>query len=330
MQILLPIAGLGTRVRPHTHVRPKPMLTLAGKPVLGHLLDYLLQLQPSSIVLVVGERGHLIERYVREHYTVPVHIRVQQQLSGQSHAVKMAEDVLTEPTLIVFGDTLFDAPLDQLTDPAIDGALAVQPVPDPSRFGVVELRDGFITRLIEKPVDAPTNLATIGVYMINDPASLFRAIDAQIAAADALNGEFFLAGALQRLFDAGARFRPVTATGWYDTGTIDAVLDAHRYLLLGNRCEPEQLQEALVIPPCHIDPSARLERSVVGPYVSVGPRAQVRESIVADTIIGQDAIVRGQVLRRSIVGDQAEVAAGASSVNVSDHSSVRPLVTEQP
>lgn len=330
MQILLPIAGLGTRVRPHTHVRPKPMLTLAGKPVLGHLLDYLLQLEPSSIVLVVGERGHLVERYVRDNYSVPLHIRVQQQLSGQSHAVKMAEDVLHEPTLIVFGDTLFDAPLDQLTDPSVDGALAVQPVDDPSRFGVVELQDGYITRLIEKPVNAPSNLATIGVYMVNDPAALLHAIDAQIAEADALKGEFFLAGALQRLFDAGKRFRAVTATGWYDTGTIDAVLDAHRYLLRDSHCEPERTNEALVIPPCHIDPSARLERSVVGPYVSIGPHASVRECVLSDAIVGEGATVRGQVLRRSIVGEQAEIAAGPLSVNVSDHSSLRPTTLDQP
>lgn len=330
MQILLPIAGLGTRVRPHTHVRPKPMFTLAGKPVLGHLLDYLLQLQPSSIVLVVGERGHVIERYVREHYSVPVHIRVQQQLSGQSHAVKMAEDVLTEPTLIVFGDTLFDAPLDQLIDPSVDGAIGVQPVPDPSRFGVIELTDGYITRLIEKPENAASNLATIGVYMINNPTALFAAIDAQIAAGDALKGEFFLAGALQRLFDDGARFRPVTATGWYDTGTIEAVLDTHRHLLLANHNQPEGLNEALLIPPCHIDPTARIDRSVVGPYVSIGPGATVRECVLSDVIIGQGAHVRGQVLRRSIVGDHAELASGPLSVNVSDHSSLRPLGPEQP
>jgi glucose-1-phosphate thymidylyltransferase len=330
MQILLPIAGLGTRVRPHTHVRPKPMLTLAGKPVLGHLLDYLMQLQPSSIVLVVGERGHVIERYVREHYTVPFHIRVQQQLSGQSHAVKMAEDVLTEPTLIVFGDTLFDAPLDQLTDASIDGAIAVQPVPDPSRFGVIELKDGYVSRLVEKPVDAASNLATIGVYMINDPAALFAAIDAQIAAGDALKGEFFLAGALQRLFDAGARFRPVTATGWYDTGTIEAVLDTHRHLLRSSHTEPHDTNEALLIPPCYVDPSARLERSIVGPYVSIGPGASVRECVLSDTIVGLGAQVRGQVLRRSIIGDQAELMSGPLSVNVSDHSSLRPLGADQP
>lgn len=330
MQILLPIAGLGTRVRPHTHVRPKPMLALAGKPVLGHLLDYLLQLQPSSVTLIVGERGHLVERYVREHYTVPLHVRTQQQLSGQSHAIKMAADLITEPVLIVFGDTLFEAPLDQLTNGSVDGTIAVQPVPDPSRFGVVELRDGLITRLIEKPADAPTNLATIGVYMVNDHAGLLDAIDAQIAAADALKGEFYLAGALQRMFDAGDRFRTVTATGWYDTGTIDAVLDTHRYLVRVHASTPPDQPGVLVEPPCHIDPSARLERCVIGPYVSVGANASVRDSVLADTIVGHGAVVRGQVMRRSIIGEHAEIIGQALSYNVADHSSLQSIAPEQP
>lgn len=330
MQILLPIAGLGTRVRPHSYVRPKPMLTLAGKPVLGHLLDYLLQLKPSSVTVIVSERGELVERYIREHYDVPLHVRTQQQLSGQSHAIKMAADLITEPVLIVFGDTLFEAPLDQLTDRSVDGTIVVQPVPDPSRFGVVELRDGLITRLIEKPVDAPTNLATIGVYMVNDHQGLLDAIDAQIAAADALKGEFFLAGALQRMFDAGDRFHAVTATGWYDTGTIDAVLDAHRYLVRTHAGTPPAATDVLVVPPCHIDPTARLERCVVGPYVSIGPSASVRDTVLSDTIVGQGATLRGQVLRHSIVGEFAEITGEARSYNVADHSSIRALAPEQP
>lgn len=330
MQILLPIAGMGTRVRPHTYVRPKPMLVLAGKPVIGHQLDYLIQLAPSSIVLVVGERGEMVEQYVRERYAVPVHVRVQRELAGQSHAIKMAADVLTEPTLIVFGDTLFEAPLDQLADASVDGAIVVQPVPDPARFGVVELRDGFITRLIEKPEGVPpSNLATIGVYFVNDPAALLSAIDAQIAAGDALKGEFYLAGALQRLFDAGKRFRPVTASVWYDTGTIDAILETHRYLLHHHRAEPEGRDDVLVLPPCHIDPSARLERSVIGPYVSVGAGALVSECVLADTIVGQGTTLRAQVLRRSIIGDHADLTGTPLAYNVADHSRVRTLPLEQ-
>jgi glucose-1-phosphate thymidylyltransferase len=215
MQILLPIAGAGTRVRPHTHVRPKPMLTLAGKPVLGHLLDYLQPLTPRSTIIILGERGEQVEAYVRAHYAgMRPRFRMQTELRGQSHAVKMAADLICEPLLIVFGDTLFEAPLDQLTDPSVDGAVVVQPVSDPARFGVVELNgQGLITRYIEKPAQPSTDLASIGVWMFNDPRALLDAIEAQIAAEDALKGEFYLANSLQRLLDAGARFRPVRADG---------------------------------------------------------------------------------------------------------------------
>lgn len=324
MQILLPIAGLGTRVRPHTHVRPKPMLSLAGKPVLGHLLDSLMPLQPSSLILVVGDRGEEIEAYVREHYQVPVHVGVQRELKGQSHAIKQVQEFIREPVLVVFGDTIFDAPLDQVVDPAVDGAIVVQPVDDPSRFGVVELRDGLITRLVEKPLReaAPSHLAVIGVYMLNDFAGLKSAIDAQIAEEDALQGEFFIAGALQRMIDAGARLKSVTAAGWWDTGTIDAVLETHRHLVEQHRKRPQFTPVSVVIEPCYIDPTAKLERCAVGPYVTVGPQAEIADSVLSDTIVGEGARLHGQCLRWSIVGEHAELEAAPLSVNVSDHSTI--------
>ncbi len=322
MQILLPLAGLGTRVRPHTHVRPKPMLSLAGKPVLGHLMDYLMQLNPSSFIIVVGDRGEMIEEYVRGHYSVPVHFRTQTELKGQSHAIKVAADLITEPLLIVFGDSLFSAPLDRLVDSSVDGSLGVKLVDDPSRFGIVELKDGFISKLVEKPKNPPTKLATMGVYMINDHRGLLRAIDEQIAAEDAEKGEFFLAGALQRMIDGGSRFHAVTATGWWDTGTIEAVLDAHRHLVELHRNKPAYNPVATIVEPCYIDPSAKLERCVVGPYVSVGPHTVIVDSIVSDSIIGEGVRLTGQSMKRSIIGDFAELHRAPISYNVSDHSMI--------
>ncbi|HLZ70149.1 MAG TPA: sugar phosphate nucleotidyltransferase [Dehalococcoidia bacterium] len=324
MQILLPIAGAGTRVRPHTHARPKPMLSLAGKPVLGHLLDYLRPLGPSSTIIIVGERGDQVEEYVHANYAA-MHpcFRTQTELKGQSHAIKMAADLIHEPLLIVFGDTLFEAPLELVTDSSVDGAVVVQPVPDPARFGVVELNaDGFITRFIEKPQHPPSNLASIGVWMFNDHQGLLHAIDAQIAEADALKGEFYLAGALQRLLDAGGRFRPVRADGWHDTGTIDAVLETHRYLVEQHRRRPQFTPVAAIVEPCWIDPTAKLERCVVGPYVSIGPRVEIVDSVLSDAIIGEGTRIEGAVLRRSIVGNEAVIELPRRSFNISDHSSL--------
>ncbi len=320
MQILLPLAGLGTRVRPHTHVRPKPMLSLAGKPVLGHLMDYLMQLNPSSFIIVVGERGEMIEAYVREHCSVPVQFRVQTELKGQSHAIRVAADLITEPLLIVFGDSLFSAPLDHLVDSTVDGSLGVQLVDDPRRFGIVELKDGLITELAEKPEHPRSRLATMGVYMINDYRGLLRAIDEQIAAEDAEKGEFYLAGALQRMIDGGSRFHAVTATGWWDTGTIEAVLAAHRHLVEQHRNKPAYNPVATIVEPCYIDATAKLERCVVGPYVTVGPHSAIVDSIVSDSIIGEGVRLTGQSMKRSIVGDYAELHRAPISYNVSDHS----------
>ncbi len=326
MQILLPIAGAGTRVRPHTHARPKPMLSLAGKPVLGHLLDYLQPLRPSSTILIVGERGDQVEAYVRANYaSMNPQFRSQTVLKGQSHAVKMAADLISEPLLIVFGDTLFEAPLEQVTDSSIDGTVVVQPVPDPARFGVVELNEqGFIRRYVEKPQHPPSNLASIGVWMFNDPQRLLAAIDAQIASEDALKGEFYMAGALQRLLDDGCRFRAVSADGWHDTGTIDAVLDTHRYLVERHRRRPEFTPVATIVEPCYIDPTAKLVRCVVGPYVSVGPRAEIVDSVLSDAVVGEGARIEGEVLRRSIIGNEAVIESPPRSFNISDHSALTP------
>jgi glucose-1-phosphate thymidylyltransferase len=322
MQILLPVAGLGTRVRPHTHVRPKPMLSLAGKPVLGHLMDYLMQLNPSSFIVIVGERGEMVERYVRERYSVPAYFRTQTELKGQSHAIKTAADLITEPVLIVFGDSLFEAPLDRLVDSTVDGSLGVKSVADPTRFGIVELKDGFVSKLVEKPDHPQTNLATMGVYMLNDHRGLLQAIDEQIAVEDALKGEFFLAGALQRMIDRGARFHAVTATEWWDTGTIEAVLTAHRHLVERHRNRPAYNPVATIVEPCYIDPTAKLERCVIGPYVTVGPHTVIVDSVVSDSIIGEHVRLTGQSMKRSIIGDYAELLRSPISYNVSDHSTI--------
>jgi glucose-1-phosphate thymidylyltransferase len=298
------------------------MLSLAGKPVLGHLLDSLVPLKPSKLIFIVGERGELVEEYVREHYDIPAEFCVQKEPKGQSHAVKMAAAYISEPLLIVFGDTLFAAPLDQVTDPSVDGSFVVKPVDDPKRFGVVELRDGFVTRLMEKPEVPPSNLAITGVYMFNDYRGLLQAIDDQIASDDAQKGEFFLAGAIQRLIDRGQRFSAVQATEWHDTGTIEAVLDTHRHLVAKHRRHPEFSPVATIIDPCYIDPSAKLERCVIGPYVTVGPHAVITDSVVGDSIIGEEATITGQCMRRSIVGSWAVLESPLLSYNVSDHSSV--------
>jgi len=330
MQILLPIAGMGTRVRPHTHVRPKPMLQLAGKPVIGHLLDYLMPMQPSNVIFIVGERGSLVEAYVRRNYDVPVHFRTQSELKGQSHAVAMAADLITEPVLIIFGDTLFAAPCDELLDLSVDGTIAVHPVDNPARFGVVELKDGLITRLVEKAADPPSNLATIGVYMVNDHRGLLAAIDEQMRAGDALKGEFFLADALQRMVDKGSRLATVAATGWWDTGTIDAVLDTHRHLVEINRTRRERTPDTAVIEPCYIDATARLERCVVGPYVTVGAQTEIRDSVIGDAIIGDGVSIGGQVIRHSIIGNEAILRAAPLAYNISDHAMVRAARSEEP
>ncbi|MFN8558825.1 MAG: sugar phosphate nucleotidyltransferase [Dehalococcoidia bacterium] len=332
MQFIFPMGGRGTRVRPHTHVRPKPLMTIAGKPVLSHILDYLMPLAPSEAIFIVnpGPLGEQVRDFVASAYpALPARFIVQQEARGQAHAVGLAEPYVRERALIMFVDTLFEADLEQLRAPADDGAILTHYVEDPSRFGVVVTEGGRVTRFVEKPSEPVSHDAIIGIYVINHPERLFAAIHMLMERGGARGGEYFLADAAQVMVDEGARFTPVRATAWQDTGTIAAIIgsegppfQAHHYLL--DRCARVEgvVDNSVIVPPVYLPASATVTESVVGPYVSVGDGAVIRRSVLRDTIVGRAALVDGLHLTDSILGDEAIATGRPSELNISDHSSV--------
>lgn len=332
MQILFPMGGRGTRVRPHTHVRPKPLMMVAGKPVLQHIMDYLMDLAPSEFIFITnpGPHGDQVREFVHTTYPgLAARFLVQEQALGQAHAVGLAEPYVHEPVLIMFIDTLFEADLDVLRHPPGDGAVLTHYVADPERFGVVVSEKGYITRFVEKPSEPVSHDAIVGVYVINDPVKLFQAIRALMERGGARAGEYFLADALQMMVDEGARLVPVPATVWQDTGTIEAILgtagppfQAHHYLL-GRSATPEVARErSVIIPPVYLPDSATVVDSVIGPYVSVGEGAVIERSVVRESIIGHGARVEAQILDGSLIGDHAVVTGTPARLNISDHSTV--------
>lgn len=323
MKVIIPVAGLGTRLRPHTYSKPKPLVHVAGKPVLGHVIDFLRPLNIEELIFITGYLGEQIEEYVRAHYDYPVRFFEQTELKGQAHAIDLAADAIDGPILIVFVDTIIQGDLSHLEQTDADGVLFVSPVDDPRRFGVAVLEDGYVKRLVEKPRQPVSNLAVVGVYYIRNwrlfKKALRRVIDGDIQTA----GEYYLADALQVMIEEGARLRAETVEVWEDCGTLDALLQTNRYLLGHGYSQVEaDLANTVVIPPVFIAESARVENSIVGPNVSVAEDATVTGSIVRDSIISDGATIEDAMLDASLIGGRAVVRGRYGRLNVGDQSEV--------
>ena len=324
MKLVLPMAGYGARLRPHTWSKPKPLVSVAGKAVLGHFLDSLGSISDfDEVVFVVGYLGEQVETFVSEHYPgLNARYVVQEQLVGQSHAIWLARAGLEGPALIGFVDTLIEADFSSLGAEAV---IWVKEVEDPRRFGLVELgQDGLVRRLVEKPPDPQSHLAVVGFYFFPRAEQLIAKIEQQMAEGDALKGEFYLADAINRLLDGGLRIRAQSVEVWQDLGTPSAVLEANRYLLARGRDNSNELQRAGVEtePPVHIDPSAEIRQSVIGPFASIGPGCVIERCEIRDSIVDADTHITDSTVSGSLIGRGARVVGVSGLLNIGDSSEV--------
>lgn len=320
MKAIVPVAGIGTRLRPHTLSTPKSLLHVAGKAILAHIADELIAAGIDEIVLVVGHLGERIQAFANERYSgFRLHFVRQEEPLGNGHAVYVARDYLDgSPVLIIFGDTIIKGDLEKLVKSSRSLA-GVKEVEDPRRLGVVELDgNGNIARLLEKPENPPTNLAVIGAYFIEDSKALRTALERQVAEHRQSRGEFWLADGLQLMIDAGEKMGVFRVEHWYDCGTVEALLQANRELLELEPPHARQMQGANVISPSHIDPSATIENSAIGPHVSVAERALIVRSVIRDSIVGPGALVQDSRLEHSLVGENALVRGRSGRITVAE------------
>ena len=324
MKVIIPAAGYGTRMRPHTHTRPKPLVPVAGRPSLDFVLDALAPLPIEEIIFIVGKMGEQMEEHVKKNYPQYASRFIEQKvMRGQADAIALAEEYVKGDLLTLFVDTLFEADLTVLTNYQHDGAMFVAEVPDPSRFGIaVEGDDGFVKKMVEKPQEPESNLAVVGLYYFKDSQWLFRAIHTLMESGRSLKGEYYLADTIQVMIDEGAKFRTYPVSVWEDTGTPDAVLHANRYLLRGMDKEekPYTKGSTVIIPPCFVSPKAHVESSVIGPYTSISEGATVRDSIIKNSIVGKDATITGSTLFGSIIGERAKIEGVYQTLNIGDDS----------
>lgn len=322
MRIIIPMAGLGTRLRPHTYTKPKPLLHVAGKTVLDHVIERLSALDIEEVVFIVGYLGQQIKEHVAAHYQFSAKYVEQRELKGQAHALLLAKEYLSGDVFIVFVDTIFEADLSVLKHTSADGVIFVKEVSDPSRFGVVTVEQGQITRFVEKPDTEISNLAIVGLYYIRNSPLLLECLEAVLAGGIKTKGEYYLADALQLMVDRGARLETGNVSVWADCGKPETLLATNRYLLEKGGGQQGETTNSVVIPPVHIASSASIQDSIVGPYVSVAEEVQVRRSILSDAIIDEGARIDNAIIEKSLIGNCSEISRRPSRVDLGDDSRV--------
>jgi glucose-1-phosphate thymidylyltransferase len=328
VKLILPVAGFGKRMRPHTWSRPKVLIDVAGKPMLGHVLDQFDGVGIDEVIYITGWLGEQIKPYVETQYPqFDARFVVQDELVGQSHAIWLAREHISGPCFIVFADTISRIDLKAMVRDDVDGVLGVWQVDDPRRFGVAFTRpDGTVERCVEKPESDEHKLAIMGVYYVREGRDLIAAIDEQMARKHMLKGEFFLADAFNLMLEQGAVFTTETMTVWQDCGVPAFHLATNRWLLEhgsdNSRTTCAQLFNSTIIPPVHLADKCTIEDSVIGPYAVVESGCRVVDSHLRDTILMADSVVQGSQLHDSLVGERVEVQSYAGSLNVGDDSQV--------
>ena len=331
LKIVIPMAGYGTRLRPHTWSRPKQLLSLAGKRVIEHVLDTFNTL-PNNIqveyVFVVGYLGDKIQAFMaEEHPDLTVHFVVQKKMRGHSHAIHLAKNHIDGPMIMVFADTLIETDLAFLEKEKSDVVAWVKPVPDPRRFGVAELGQGNrVTRLIEKPKAMDNNLALVGFYYFKDGGELITAIEKQMDQKVQLKGEFFLADAINIMLENGScHMRTEKVSVWLDAGTFETMLSTNRYLLENGHDNSEKASQRMgvtVIPPVFIHPESEVETSVIGPHATVAAGCRVVGCRIENSIIEHGSQVEGLVLEGSLIGQNTTLNGKPKHINIGDDTDI--------
>jgi glucose-1-phosphate thymidylyltransferase len=326
IKIVIPMAGYGSRMRPHTWSRPKPLLLLAGKAVLDHALDQFATLpdikNAEYVFIISPNQGDLIHKYMAAvHPEKKVHFVVQEKMQGQSHALLLAEEYLHGPMVMAFCDTLIETDLDFLKSEDADGVAWVKPMEDPRRFGVAELdKAGLATRMIEKPKDCANNLVLVGFYFFKDARELISAIREQIKRNTALKGEYFLADAINIMLERGMRLKVKQTDVWLDAGIPSAVLETNKILLDKGRGQNTNFpgETVTVIQPVSIAEGCKIKSSVIGPHVTIGKDCVIENVILRNSIIEAGTSIQNMVIEDSLIGKKVNLKGRAEQFNIGD------------
>ena len=325
MKVVLPVAGKGTRLRPHTHTKAKSLVNVAGKTVLQHIIERLTALDVEEFIFITDENGEQIEVFMAERFPqLACSYHVQQERLGPAHAVALAAPAVKpgDDLLIVFNDTIFVTDLTRIDDLCrdADGLIYSHEVEDYQRFGVNVMNGDYIHDMVEKPDTPVSRLAQVGLYYLKDGAGFIAAIKDTIAAGDTVKGEYYLPAVFMRMIAAGKKFKAPQIDAWLDCGKPETLLETNRYLLEGRHHIHGDVSDCVLIEPVHIERGARIRHSIVGPNVSVAAGSDIDFSTISDSIINADCKVSHMNLQQSLLGDAVTLVGAPRRMNIGDHS----------
>lgn len=325
MKIILPVAGKGTRLRPHTHTKAKSLVHVAGKTVLEHIISRLMVLKAEEYIFITDENGQQIEAFMQMKFpALNCSYILQQERLGPAHAVSLASPRIApgDDVLVVFNDTIFVTDLGMIPQLCADcdGLIYSKEVEDYQRFGVNVVRGDFIVDMVEKPELPVSRLAQVGLYYLKDGKGFMGYLEQTIAAGETVKGEYYLPSVFMRMVHDGLRLRAPEIDAWLDCGKPETLLETNRFLLQGRHHNHGEVTDSVLIEPVHIEKGATVRGSILGPNVSVAAGSVVEESIIRDAIINANSKVRDLILHSSILGDSVTLIGSPRRMNIGDHS----------
>ncbi|MGI8893831.1 MAG: sugar phosphate nucleotidyltransferase [Bacteroidia bacterium] len=326
MKVVIPVAGIGSRLRPHTHTQPKALVPVAGKPILGHIVDGLIEAGINDYIFIIGYLGDKIEAFIRQKYPkVKSTFIVQQPREGIGHAVWMAKDLLNEKNeiLIVLGDTILDLNLKDFLSQT-NSVLGIKKVEDPRAFGVAEIdNDGFIKSLIEKPTIPKSNLALVGIYYIKESKELMNALTYNIENNLRTRNEIHLTDGIMHMIKNGAKITAYPVDNWFDCGGRTNLLETNAILLRRKTNSTAiSFPNTIIIEPVSIAENAKITNSIIGPNVSIGENTTVNYSVIRDSIVGSFSEIQNAMIHESVIGSDSSLKGLSQSLNLGDSTEI--------
>ncbi|HZF65586.1 MAG TPA: sugar phosphate nucleotidyltransferase [Chitinophagaceae bacterium] len=327
MKAVIPVAGAGTKLRPHTYTQPKALIPMAGRTVLSIIIDQLREAGIEEYVFIVGYLGEKIQDYVKAHYPgIQAHYVYQSDRQGIGHALKLTRTIVdSDDILIVLGDTICECNLKEVIE-SDSSMLGVKKVDDPREFGVAELDTyGNVTHVVEKPQIPKSNLALVGIYKVKETALLFECLENNILQGLRTRGEYSITDALDCMLKKGAKFKLFKVESWFDCGKKETLLESNATLLkkFGDKAQcHDSFENTVLIQPVSIGANCDIKNSIIGPNVTVGENTTIEQSIIKESIIGAYSNLFDIVLDASLIGSDTSIRGETRSLNIGDNTNI--------
>lgn len=326
MIAVIPVAGVGTQLRPHTYTQPKSLIPVAGKPILSYIIDQLLEVGITEFVFVIGYLGEKIKEYVDSEYPkINKNFVFQEQREGLGHAIWLTKEVISSDSsiIIVLGDTILDANLKEFIK-IKNSALGVKRVDNPSLFGVAQLNDkSEIIQVVEKPKIPKSNMALVGLYKINEYGLLIEALEEIIKKKKKVNNEYLLTDGIMTIIKKGNKVDAFKVDNWYDCGQKEVLLQTNALLLKRNKKKSvknlKNVHNTIIVEPVIIGKDTIISDSIIGPNVTIGNNAVIRNSIIKDSIIGDYTNLKSIMLHQSLIGNDTDIKGASQCLNIGDN-----------